>query len=210
MIKLSENDKVIIAICKMHFTREYPNRGGWLKTFEKVWEDQYLWSPNEDGNYQDYVNGLFFRLYEIYNQIKLDHSGSNLQMRNLFSSIFYKSPSRDVDSPIERGILELCGLIQSNRVVENGSNRYELFNSKIYEVTIKIQDNSPEYLSVFEIELKNLSDTQTVLDYVSKNVNSLISQESYPSFSEDLKRWENKIFGKIEIQNIELVELKNI
>jgi len=135
MIELSENEKKIVLICKMHFTDKYPNNGSWLKNFEKLWIEIYAWDPNSDNNYYDYMEGLFFKLYEIYEKIKLDKSGTNLQMRELFKDIFYDKFS-DEEKPIVRGINTLCSLIQGNEVTyvldDKVLPRYELDNSILF------------------------------------------------------------------------------
>ena len=119
MIKISNNDKKIVLVCKGHLQDKYPGKSTWVKTFEPLWTEQYGWDPHDHNNYGDYVNGLFFRLYEIHKKIKLDNSGTDMQMRDLFSAIFYPRLSNEAESPVERGINDLCGTIQGTQVREN-------------------------------------------------------------------------------------------
>jgi len=86
----------------------------------------YGWNPDEDNNYRDYLNCMFNKLLDIHLKIVHDQSGSNLQLRGIFSAAFHKGISRNQRKPIERAIAELCGLIQNNLVIDNGVNRYEL------------------------------------------------------------------------------------
>jgi hypothetical protein len=129
MIKLENSDKLIILLCKGHLQNEFPrtDKDTILNIFEKPFLKIYGWDPKDGDNYKDFMHGLFFKMYETYKLIKRDHSGSDLQMRELFTAIFYKGISNDAESPIERGINDLHSLIQNNRVInKNGTKRYDL------------------------------------------------------------------------------------
>lgn len=126
MIQLEKTDKQWIKLCKMHYKEKYPYTGSWVNTLKPLFKEIYGWDPDEDNNYNDYLVGIFNKLLEIYLKIADDRSGSNVQLREIFSAAFTKSISREDDLPIERAISQLCGLIQCNTVIEDGVARYEL------------------------------------------------------------------------------------
>ena len=127
MIHLEKTDKQWIKICKckLHYESKYPFKGTWIETLKPLFKDIYGWDPDSD--YHTYLNVLFNKLLDVHLKIVDDRSGSNLQLREIFSAAFYKSISRTNDLPIERSISQLCGLIQCNTVIqEDGTRRYEL------------------------------------------------------------------------------------
>ena len=127
MIELDKYEKQWILLCKGHLNDKYPPRDSWVQTLKPLFLEIYGWDPDEDNNYHDYLNGMFNKLLDIHLKIKFDQSGTNLQLRGIFSAAFYKGISRDEELPIERAIAELCGLIQNNlfQSVETGV-RYNL------------------------------------------------------------------------------------
>ena len=127
MIHLEESEKNMIRFCKGHYKNKYPFKNSWVSSFKPLFKEIYGWDPNEDNNYHDYLVGLFNKLLDIHLKIEDDLSGNNVQLRGIFSAAFTKGIVRTDDLPIERAISELCGLIQSNTVLdkENG-NRYSL------------------------------------------------------------------------------------
>jgi len=126
MINLTETEKMIIKLCKGHLQKEYPFTGSWVNTLKPLFIKYYGWNPDEDNNYRDYLECIFYKLLEIHLKIVDDESGSNLQLRNIFSATLYKGISNDAELPIERGIHALCGLLQNNRVIKNDIMRYDL------------------------------------------------------------------------------------
>jgi len=126
MIKLDKYEKNWIKLCKGHFKDKYPFQGSWVLTLKPLFTEVYGWDPDEGNNYPDYLNCIFNRLLEVHLKIVHDQSGTNLQMRGIFEAAFYKGIFRDEDLPIERAIVELCGLIQNNLVLEDGEPRYTL------------------------------------------------------------------------------------
>jgi hypothetical protein len=127
MIQLDFNEKLWIKLCKGHLKDKYPFTGRWIDTLKPLFTEIYGWNPDEDKNYQDYLNCIFNKLFDIHLKIVYDMSGTNLQIRNIFNAAFNKSISRMDDLPIERAISELCVLLQLNQVIlENGEHRYEL------------------------------------------------------------------------------------
>ena len=128
MIKLSKYDIQWIKLIKGHYQEKYPFTGRWHNTLKPLFEKIYGWEP--DKSYGDYLNVIFERLLDLHLKIKLDQSGSNIQLRNIFNAAFYKGISNDSELPIERAIHTLCGLIQFNQVIENDKPRYEL-NEKL-------------------------------------------------------------------------------
>lgn len=151
MIELTKVEKTIIKFCK-GFTVTFPgidsskpsplmnNKMGmqgatWAEKFKPLFVQIYGWGPPEDDDYQDYLNCLFQKLFEIYLKIQNDKSGTNLFLRNIFDAAFRKSISREEDLPIERAISALCGLIQMNEVIENKKYRYKLLDNENDELS---------------------------------------------------------------------------
>lgn len=127
MINLEKTEKSWIKLCKLHYTDKYPLKDSWVEYCKPLFTEIYGWNPDEDNNYQDYLNCLFNRLLEIHFKILLDNSGTNLQLREIFSAAFSKSISRTEELPIERAIAALCSIIQFNTVLDSDGNpRYEL------------------------------------------------------------------------------------
>ena len=127
MITLTRIEKNWIKLCKGHFQEKYPFQGKWVNTLKPLFTTIYGWNPDEKNNYDDYLNCIFNKFLEIHLKIIDDQSGTNLQLRNIFEAAFYKGICMDDNLPIERAISALCGLIQSNRVLEeNGEPRYKL------------------------------------------------------------------------------------
>ncbi len=122
MIHLTDDEKKIIAVTKGHY--DYPQKGNWTLTLKPLFEEIYGWIPNDD--LPSYRSVLFFKLLEIHNKITDDKSGTNIQIRDIFNAVFYRGIRRDFKMPIDRGINELCGLIQCNLVIDNGVSRYNL------------------------------------------------------------------------------------
>jgi hypothetical protein len=127
MIQLTTPERDIIKLCKLHYQSLYPLTGKWANTLKPLFKKIYGWDPDEDKNYGDYLNCVFNKLLDIHLKIQNDKSGSNRQLRGIFEASFYKGITRDDELPIERAISELCGLIQSNTVLEeDGTERYTL------------------------------------------------------------------------------------
>lgn len=129
-IELSKYEIQWIKFSKFHYKDKYPMTGTWIESAKDLFIEIYGWNPDEDNNYKDYLNCLFIKLLEIHLKIVSDHSGSNLQLRNIFDAAFYKGISNNAELPIERAICTLFGLIQNNTVIENGVNRYYLNENK--------------------------------------------------------------------------------
>lgn len=128
MIELTKYEKAWILACKGQLAKQFPFSDSWVKTLEPMFEKIYAWSPNVNNHYYDYLNGLFNKLLEIQLKISDDGSGSNVQLKGVFSAAFNKSISNDAELPIVRSINELCGVIQCNTVIDNGKKRYDLEN----------------------------------------------------------------------------------
>ena len=127
MIQLGKTDKQWIKMCKLHYQDKYPRTGSWVNNLKPLFTEIYGWNPDEDKNYNDYLNCIFNRLLELYLKIAEDRSGNNRELRLIFDAAFSKSISREEELPIERAIAELCSIIQFNTVIsENGEHRYEL------------------------------------------------------------------------------------
>lgn len=127
MIQLDQNEKQWILLCKGHLKDKYPFTGSWCNTLKPLFIEIYGWNPDEDNNYKDYLQCIFNRLLDIHMKIRENWSSENAQLKELFEATFYKSFFHEEESPIERGISKLCGLIQSSLVVDrDGNKRFEL------------------------------------------------------------------------------------
>ena len=126
MIQLDKGEKQWINLFKNRLNDKYPFEKDWITTIKPMFIELYGWSPDEDGNYYDYLECVFGRLLEIYLKIQYDESGSNRELKGIFSASFFKRPSNEHELPIERAIKHLCGLIGWNTVLVNEEKRYEL------------------------------------------------------------------------------------
>lgn len=124
MIQLNKYEKQWIKLIKMHYKDKYPVASNWINTLKPMFEEIYGWGAKE--HYNDFLNCIFGKLLDIHLKIQLDESGTNHQLKSIFSAAFYKSISRNHRKPIERAIAELCGEIQCNQVIVDGVHRYEL------------------------------------------------------------------------------------
>ena len=106
MINLSNTEKQWIKLCKGHYQNRCPYTGRWVDTLKPLFTEIYGWNPNEDGNYDNYLNCIFNKLLEIHLKIVHDQSGSNRQLFDIFGAAFYKSTHRNDELPIERAISE--------------------------------------------------------------------------------------------------------
>lgn len=115
-----------IKLCKCHYEARYPVKAtNWIETLKPMFKEIYGYSPDEHP--QEFLDCMFNKLLDIYLKIKIDNSGTNQQLKEIFHQSFYQSIRRTYDLPIERAIAELCGLIQCNQVVmDDGVVRYEL------------------------------------------------------------------------------------
>ena len=124
-IQLTEQEIQWIKLLKGHYEGKYPHTGHeWTDVLKPMFEEIYGYNPQENKN--DFLNCIFEKLLDIYLKIQLDGTGCNGQLKQIFDCAFHKSFFREQELPIERAISELCGLIQCNKVNENGVTRYNL------------------------------------------------------------------------------------
>lgn len=124
MIKLTEAEVKLIKMCKLHYKHKYPLKGNWSITLRPLFKEIYGWSAKDFPD--DYRYTLFNKLFDTYLKIQDDGSGSNQELKGLFTTAFNRDIRRDYRRSIDRVINELCGLIQCNVVIENGNPRYNL------------------------------------------------------------------------------------
>ena len=125
-IVLSRNDKRWVLLCKSHFEHDFKLNETWLNKFKPLFNEIYGWDPDEDENYQDFLNCLFNKLLDIFMVINDDQSLNNTLLKDLFDAAFYIRPGLSNDSPLERTILKLRSLIAHNTVTKDGVDRYDL------------------------------------------------------------------------------------
>ena len=125
-IQLDKYERQWILLCKGHFKDKYgTNAKNWIDSLRPLHAEIYQWGDSRDW-YHDFLRCMFDVLLDLHLKIKLDNSGSERQLKEIFNASFSKGLARDNELPIERAISELCGQIQCNQVVENGVARYHL------------------------------------------------------------------------------------
>jgi len=125
MIELTEYEVKWIKLCKGHYNDLYrTNAKNWIETLKPMFKEIYAYDPDEF--YQDFLGCMFHKLFDIYMKIKLDQSGTNVQLKEIIGAGFEKTFRREYELPAERVIAELCGMIQCNTVIEDGVLRYAL------------------------------------------------------------------------------------
>jgi hypothetical protein len=126
-IKLSASEIVYIKLCKLHYKddpRFKDKTGTWVDFLKIVHMEHYGWDPND--HYDDFLDCMIGKLFEIYMKIALDESGSNIQLMEIIKSGYAAKPWRVQEKPQERIISTLCGVIQNNLVIKEGVPRYIL------------------------------------------------------------------------------------
>jgi len=123
MIILDKYEKQWILLIKGQLLEKYPHTGKWVENLKPLFTEIYGWNPDEDNNYNDYLRGMFNKLFDILLKIKEDWSGTNQQLKKVFYASFNKNMHRDDELPIERAISELCGLIQCTSVLDEKRNK---------------------------------------------------------------------------------------
>ena len=116
MIQLTKPQIKIIRAIKGHDDYKI-NARDWFRSLIPLYTDIYGWDE-VTLTFRDDIRALVFNsLLDIYMLIKDDNSDSNSQLKVLFNVAFQRTTTRDYDNPIDRVIAELCGLIQSNKVL---------------------------------------------------------------------------------------------
>lgn len=125
-IELTEPEVRWIRLCKGHDWQTYPVQSqDWVQRLIPMFNEIYGWTAEED--YAGFLDCIFRKLLDIHLKIKLDESGRESQLQEIFKAAFGHSISRTQKLPIERAIAELCGLIQGNAVQDkDGKPRYSL------------------------------------------------------------------------------------
>jgi hypothetical protein len=114
-----------IKLCKGHYDEKYGDYTNWIDTLKPMFIEIYGYNPDEDSNYDSFLDCIFNKLFSIYLKIH-DETSSDLLIKEVIQSTFYKRPSYNYNLPIERCIASLCGKIQGTDVLEVGVNRFYL------------------------------------------------------------------------------------
>jgi len=122
MIQLTDSEKELMLLCKGQLEDEYPSMRSWSETLKPWFLKHYGWDPNDDGNYNDYLRGMFNRLLDLYLKVDIDESGDNRKLKDIFNSSFYPKIYEDSKLPIERAISKTCALICWTVVVDKDGN----------------------------------------------------------------------------------------
>lgn len=118
MIQLSDTEREWLHMIKLH--RKVPGI---------TWADKCCFMYREiygDNGYSRWEQAVFNSLLTLYFKIRIDGSGDNVDIKDVFHAAFYPSYIRQEKEPIDRAIAELCGQIQGVVVIENGVKRFEL------------------------------------------------------------------------------------
>ncbi len=118
IIILSDADKKIIKFCKSNLD----SNKTFIECLKPLFIEIYGWNPDQDNNYQDYLNCIFRKLLYIYDKIdkypKIDE---------IFTDTFNFDKNEDTKLPIEAAITSLFYKIRFNQVTNNdNSKRYDL------------------------------------------------------------------------------------
>jgi hypothetical protein len=123
MIELNKYEKLWILLIKNQL-KEYPLTGKWTENLKPLFIKIYGWYPNDNQN--QFLSVIFSKLLDIMLKIT-DKNFNNRELKELFFTSFNKDMFNKDLTPIERTISELCGIIQSTRVIdEDGSKRFDL------------------------------------------------------------------------------------
>ena len=124
-IELSKYDVKWIKLMKFHYEDKYPMKGGWIETMKPMFNEIYAWDADE--HYNDYLDCIFQKLFDLYLKIQLDQSGNNVHLKSIITASFNQSIlTGDYKKPIERVICKLCSEITCNTVIEKGVFRYNI------------------------------------------------------------------------------------
>lgn len=121
MIELDEIEKVFILAIKRHFDIALRDPvlvdnpwNNYLKPLYLYFYNKLTYMTEEEYNYH-----LFKIVMDIYLKIGVDNSGGNHNLYSIFTAGFAKSWRYSEDTPIERVITQVCGLIQSTAVFDD-------------------------------------------------------------------------------------------
>lgn len=104
---------------------KYGEHDTWIETLKPMFTEVYGWTAEDF--YDDFLDCIFNKLFDIYFKIKLDQSGSNIQLKEIIKAGIRDKYDRDSKlTPMERIIGELCSQIRMNLVIDNGIIRYYL------------------------------------------------------------------------------------
>jgi len=126
-IKLSKYEVTWIKLFKYHYKQKNGHLSSWTEIMKPIFIEIYGWNPDEDNNYRNYLRCMFHKLIDIHLKIKQDHSGTNLQIKEIISASFEKSISNDNKEPIERVINAIISQISNTKYLNKyGNPRYLL------------------------------------------------------------------------------------
>ena len=80
-IHLDRYEKKWIKMCKLHYKDKYSMTESWVERLKSLFIEIYGYNPDEDNNYNDYLNCIFMRLLNLYLKIADDRSGCNRQYK---------------------------------------------------------------------------------------------------------------------------------
>jgi hypothetical protein len=125
-IKLDDIDKKIILLCKGHLEDKYPFKDTWTNTLVDFYRDHYGLNPDEYP--KRFKSCIFYKLLGIQRKLSENEYQRSQEIDKIFQCVFEKGIIRNDDEPIERGISELCGIIQCARYLDAITNlpRYSL------------------------------------------------------------------------------------
>mgnify|MGYP003607641092 CR=1 FL=1 len=174
MIELDKYEKQWILFCKGQLRGKYSYKGNWVESLKPMFTEIYGWNPDEDNNYNDYLNCIFKKLLSILMKINDNQSYINRQIEDVFFASFYKSFRDESELSIERAINSLCGLIGYTTVIDSKGNKR--FDLDILEI------NADQFLVRVPDDIKNPKITQWSDGTTTLEFNSDSYKMDYDSF----------------------------
>jgi len=131
-IELDQTDRFLVALIKNHFPKFTKGCKGWNEVMLKAFSGIYRY--DFDNSYSDQFH-VFQKLFSILEKIS---ENKQYDLQALFKCIFNPHSFRQ-GTALEKGIGELCGLIQCTIV----KNRYSLYIKP--ETKKRFYENTKDY-----------------------------------------------------------------
>ena len=124
MIDLNPHQIEVIKTIKHQYPEKLKGKKSWFGRLQSTYSETFAY---EYENTPECKSMMADNLLDIWMLIKYDHSGCEIQLKAILFAALYKSAVRPQRKGIDRVISQLCGLIQSNPIIErDGTPRYQL------------------------------------------------------------------------------------
>lgn len=115
-IELDQDERFLVALTKGHYSSFKEDCENWNEVMLKAFSGIYRY------DFQSNFSNQFHIFQKLFTILKKIGENEEYEMRQLFDCIFNPHSFRQ-GTPLEKGIAELCGLIQCTVV----KNRYSLY-----------------------------------------------------------------------------------